>query len=61
MSLMTNLVVPAIGDTIAAGLCASILSRVLLPALGGPTIATRIPEVWVTNHGREEHQSKEST
>ena len=37
-------VVPGVDDTMAASRAARALSRLLLPALGGPTIATRTPE-----------------
>ena len=43
MTETTSRVVPAIGETIAAGRCASVLSSVDLPAFGGPRMATRTP------------------
>src|SRR5439155_379653 len=41
---MTSRVVPAIGEVIAASRRASWFKRLDFPALGGPTIATAIPE-----------------
>ena len=44
----TSRVVPATGLTIAAGRAASRLSSELLPALGGPTMATLTPDLTIS-------------